>query len=313
MTPFQTILFAADFSDPSQEAFRTACSLAVEGRTRLHVLYVNEPHWVPEDPTFLGQAGVQFYEASTDRGREARMKQELRSTYAEIPIEVEYHVKEGDPAAEIVRTADAIRADLIVVGTHGRTGLSWVLAGSVACAVMQRAGCPVLAVHSSGQTRSAEGIASILHPTDFSERSDAALRVARELARDLGVRLDLLHVAPFDVYIHDMNVPVDLTASRSALEDLRRRVDGSDLKYPVECRLSQGDPAEQILRRAGELNPGMIVMGTHGRTGLGRLLFGNVAEYVLPRASCPVLVVRALRDRSATAADGPAGRVVASH
>jgi nucleotide-binding universal stress UspA family protein len=311
MTPFQTILFATDFSESSHQAFRAACSLGVEGRTRLHVVHVIEPHWVPEDPTFLGQAGVQFYDANLDGDREAQVKTMLRSRYApDIPIEVEYHVKEGNPASEIVRLADAVKADLIVVGTHGRTGLSWMLAGSVANAVMQRAGCPVLAVRSSGLSETGEPIQTILHPTDFSDRSDAALRVARELARDLGSRLILLHVAPFDVYIHDMTVPVDLGASRAALDDLRRRVDGSDLKYPVESRLSQGDPAEEILRRAAELDSGLIVMGTHGRTGVGRLLFGSVTEYVLPRAKCPVLAVRS---RTNTPAENPASCAVTTH
>lgn len=288
MTTFQTILFAADFSESSQEAFRTACVLAVEGQTRLHVLHVVEPNWVPEDPTFLGQAGVQFYDAFTDGSREAKLEKRLCTAHVpDIPIEVEYHVKEGNPATEILHMADEVGADLIVVGTHGRTGLSWLLAGSVATSVMQRSTCPVLALHSAGRPQAAEKIQAILHPTDFSVGSEAALLVAREMARDLGARLILLHVAPFDVYIHDMTVPVDLSMSREALEDMRRRVDGPDLKYPVESRLSQGDAAEEILRRAGELDHGLIVMGSHGRTGLTRLLFGSVTEYVLPRGAAP--------------------------
>src|SRR5581483_12003601 len=82
MTSFQNIVFAADFSDPSHDAFRVACSLAVEGRTRLHILHVIEPRWIPEDPAFLGQAGVQFYDASGDGAREARVRHELCSAYA---------------------------------------------------------------------------------------------------------------------------------------------------------------------------------------------------------------------------------------
>ncbi len=314
MTPFQTILFAADFSESSHEAFHTACSLAVEGQTRLHVLHVIEPNWVPEDPTFIGQAGVQFYDANTDGGRETQLEQRLSSDYApDIPIDVEYHVREGNPATEILRMANVVGADLIVVGTHGRTGLSWLLAGSVATSVMQQADCPVLALHSSGRPLGAEKIRAILHPTDFSDRSEAALQVARELARDLGERLILLHVAPFDVYIHDMTVPVDLSMSREALEDMRRRVDGPDLKYPVESRLSQGDAAEEILRRAADLDQGLIVMGSHGRTGLSRLLFGSVAEYVVPRACCPVLAVKASRDPAAPATEQPADCVATTH
>jgi nucleotide-binding universal stress UspA family protein len=311
MTPFQTILFAADFSESSQQAFRAACSLAVEGRTRMHIAHVIEPTWVPEDPTFLGQAGVQYYGAYADSSREERVKRLLCSAYApDIPVEVAYHVKEGAPATHIVQMAAAVKADLIVVGTHGRTGLRWMLAGSVANSVMQSADCPVLAVHSFGHPPIAETIQSILQPTDFSDRSEAALHVARELARDLGARLILLRVAPFDVYVHDITVPIDLETPRAALEDLCRRVDGPDLKYPVDSRLSQGDPAEEILRRAAELGPGLIVMGTHGRTALGRLLFGSVTEYVLPRARCPVLAVKARTSTTAATAQNPAARAL---
>lgn len=314
MTPFQTILFAADFSESSQEAFHTACSLAVEGRARLHVLHVVEPNWVPEDPSFFGQTGVQFYDANTDGSREEQLRQKLCLAYApDVPIEVEYHVQRGNPATEILHKAEEVGAALIVVGTHGRTGLSWLLAGSVATSVMQRADCPVLALHSSGRPPRAETIQTILHPTDFSERSEAALKVARELARDLGARLILLHVAPFDVYIHDMTVPVDLSMIREALEDMRRRIDGSDLKFPVESRLSQGDAAEEIVRKAGDLDHGLIVLGTHGRTGLGRLLFGSVAEYVLPRARCPVLAVKCPKDVAARAADRSADCIATAH
>ena len=90
-----------------------------------------------------------------------------------------------------------------------------------------------------------------------------------------------------------MTVPVDPGAYREALAEECRLVDGPDLKYPVETRLARGDAAEEILSAAAELDCGLIVMGTHGRTGLSRLLMGSVTEYVVPRAECPVLAVKA--------------------
>ena len=77
-----------------------------------------------------------------------------------------------------------------------------------------------------------------------------------------------------------------------SLDAIRRRLDGADLKYPVETRLSRGFEAEEILRVAQDVACDLIVMGTHGRTGLRRLLMGNTAESVLPKADCPVLVVK---------------------
>ena len=92
--------------------------------------------------------------------------------------------------------AQKIGSDLIVMGTHGLTGLRRMLAGSVATAVMHGARCPVMALRSGAQSPPDERIRAILHPTDFSAGSEAALRVARSLARDHGSRLILLHVAP---------------------------------------------------------------------------------------------------------------------
>jgi nucleotide-binding universal stress UspA family protein len=313
MEPFQTILFAADFSDASVEAFRMACSLAVEGRTRLHVLHVVEPNMVPEDPSFLGQMGVLYYQTGSDRGRDERLEQELRLAYVPAtPVDATYRVKEGHAAAEILRMADETAADLIVLGTHGRTGLSWLLTGSVATSVMRRAPCPVLALHASNNPRNVEQPPTILHPSDFSDNSEAALRIARQLARDLGARLTVLHVAPFDTYVQEMAVPVDLSLYREELEEMRRRVDGPDLKYPVELRLRQGEAPDEIIRTASELVNGLIVMGTHGRTGMGRLLFGSVTEFVLPRASCPVLAVKSPDRAWATEVDEPSRCVAAT-
>ena len=140
MKPFQTILFGADFSEGSREAFRAACSLAVAGQTRIHVLHVIEPNWVPEEPVPFGQAVVGFYDAPTDGGRYEIPDRRMREMYApNLPVDVEYHIREGDAAGEILRMAGQLRPDLIVVGTHGRTGLSWLLAGSVATSVVRRA------------------------------------------------------------------------------------------------------------------------------------------------------------------------------
>jgi len=159
----------------------------------------------------------------------------------------------------------------------------------------------VLALHRPEKTRKVEDIRVILHPTYFSEGCEGSLRVARTLARDLGARLVLLHVVPFGFYANEMTVPVDPGVYREALDEERQLIDGPDLKYPVESRLARGDAAEEILRAAGELDCGLIVMGTHGRTGLNRLLMGSMTEYVVPRADCPVLAVKSARRAEASA------------
>ena len=288
MNAFRTILFAADFSENSREAFSVACSLAREDKTRLFVLAVAEPDWVAEGPVYLGQSSVQFCKEEHDGHRLEMLKQKLRDVYAPAyPMDVEYHARHGDISGQILAAAEEIGADLIVMGTHGRTGMNWLLSGSIATTVLRKAHCPVLALRSSVQARKLQEARLIIHPTDFSVNSRAALKVARSLARDLGARLLILHVTP-PAILMDGTVAgeIDPSAYRDFLEELRTSLDGPDLKYPVETQLILGLDREEILQTAQETGCDLIVMGTHGRTGLGRLLMGSVAESVLPRASC---------------------------
>lgn len=139
----------------------------------------------------------------------------------------------------------------------------------------------------------------ILHPTDFTDRSRGALEVARLLARDHGAHLVLLHVASFDLVPYGaFALPVDLDALRAELCRLAQAVDGPDLKEPIAIRLAQGDVAGQILHAAREVHADAIVMGSHGQSALQRLLMGSVAEAVLRRACCPVLIVKTPLERS---------------
>lgn len=136
-------------------------------------------------------------------------------------------------------------------------------------------------------------IRTILHPTDFSERSDFAFRLSCSLARDYGARLIILHVAEPLMAFGGEGVlipppPVDLEPLRKQLHELRP----TDPKVRVEHRLVRGDAATEIVRVAEETHCDAIVLGTHGRTGLGRLLMGSVAEQVLGKASCPVVAVK---------------------
>ncbi len=133
----------------------------------------------------------------------------------------------------------------------------------------------------------------ILFPTDFSHTGDAALDLATSLARERGATLLIVHVEePPAAYgagemYYGMPHPVS--------EDLRTMLDQvqpTDPQVLCERRLITGDPAMAIVRLAEEEGVELIIMGTHGRTGLMRLLMGSVAEAVVRRASCPVLTLR---------------------
>jgi len=129
-------------------------------------------------------------------------------------------------------------------------------------------------------------IQTILHPTDFSERSGYAFQLACSLARDCGARLIVLHAMP---------VPLvqEKRGYREEMSGELNRLGTPDAQVRVEHRLEEGDPATQILQVAQETGCDPIAMGSHGRTGLDRFLMGSVAEQVVRRASCPVLTVKA--------------------
>jgi nucleotide-binding universal stress UspA family protein len=147
-------------------------------------------------------------------------------------------------------------------------------------------------------------IRTILHPTDFSKRSEAALQLAASLARGYGARLIILHVAPCEITAGSMAVPMDPSAHWGALEALRGRVGGSAPELPVETCLREGDPADEILRAADDTGCDLIVMGSHGRSGLARILMGSVAEAALRRAGCPVLLAKGPLVADASAEQG---------
>jgi len=145
---------------------------------------------------------------------------------------------------------------------------------------------------------------TILHPTDFSERSEAALHLACALARDYGARLVVLHVAtqPPLIYGEGM-LPLDadefLGYAKEQLDNLHLPLD--DIR--AERRLEAGDAANEVMRVAKQIRADLIVIGTHGRTGVSRLLMGSTAEQIVRRASCPVLTLKTPLPEYATVLD----------
>jgi nucleotide-binding universal stress UspA family protein len=138
-------------------------------------------------------------------------------------------------------------------------------------------------------------IRAILVAADFSGCSEDAFRVARALAHDHGARLIVLHVATPPPLVTPGELQRALQRAdgyRAELEGRLRSVYAADSHVEVEYRVQDGDPATEILGVAREARCDLIAMGTHGRTGLGRLLMGSVAEQVVRKASCPVLTVK---------------------
>lgn len=146
MLPMRTIVYATDFSENAEPAFDLACALAGEGKGKVIVLHVERPPLA----SLGGTAGVPPIAPEYDRRSSWEQLQRFRSPRPEIHLE--HRLEFGEPGAVIPRIAREMEADLIVVGTHGRTGLRRFLMGSVAERVVRKASCPVLTVRTPVQT-----------------------------------------------------------------------------------------------------------------------------------------------------------------
>jgi len=145
MLRLQKILHPTDFSDPAREAFRLACALARHYHAEIVILHVAAP------PPVVAYGEV-VPTVSHPPGYHDWLWQELRKIQPDDPaLTVSYQLLEGDAAKEIVKFAQQMGADLIVMGTHGRTGLMHLLMGSVAEEVVRHATCPVLTVRAKRQ------------------------------------------------------------------------------------------------------------------------------------------------------------------
>jgi nucleotide-binding universal stress UspA family protein len=288
------ILVPLDFSDRSLQALGTAVALAQRFGSRLAVAHVTRRNR-PDRHIVAEQLGMTF---DTRRAGRAKLVEFIER---EVPADLQptHLVVDGVPFDEIAKAAKAWDADLIVIATHGYTGLKHVLLGSTAERVVRHAPCPVLVVRGREKrgtktTFSPDKVRSILVPVDFSKPSLDALPHAHALARQYKAQLALLHV--IEPFHPDMLI--DTTRSQrdapvAAHERLGKLADATKRDWPKTGReLRAGHPVDVILAMAKRTNADLIVMGTHGRTGFRRAFIGSVAERVVRQAPCSVLVVR---------------------
>lgn len=136
-------------------------------------------------------------------------------------------------------------------------------------------------------------VKTVLYATDFSENSALAFRLACALAHDYGARLVILHVAgpALGLYSQGIYLPAP-EGTLESLHDQLLQLQPHDRSIVTEHRLEEGEPVPEILTVAKEIKADVVVLGTHGRTGLGRLLMGSVAEQVVRKSTCPVLTVK---------------------
>jgi nucleotide-binding universal stress UspA family protein len=224
------------------------------------------------------------------------------------PVEVETTVGWGDAAQVIVAAAAGRRAGLIVMTTHGRSGLGRWLYGSVADSVLRRTPVPVLLVPATCERPWPGGRPRrILVPLDGSAYAEEALAPAAPLARAAGAELRLLRVVELPLYPHGegyvavgFDPTPDLAAAKEYLGGIAAGLRAQGLE--VTARTDFGAPGQVIGEHARVEGTDLVVMATHGHTGLARVVLGSVAAGALQRANRPTLLVRPEAIRTAALA-----------
>ena len=289
---FQKILCSVDFSPGSQLALRAAIRLANEAGAELvlaHVWHLPVLVFADEPPIPPDTAGLLEEEAR--RGLDEAVK-----TAAELGARrVSSRFLTGAPWDQIVETARTDPAfDLIVMGSHGRTGVLRFLLGSVAEKVVRHAPCSVLVARAPGAT---SPFRQVLCPLDFSAGSRVAADLAAELAVPGGGGITLLHVLEPPVAYAGEALPRDFLESLDRRTTQRLESWASHVRtrcrVPVATRIRIGSPgAETLAVLEDDRRFDLVVVGSHGRTGLRRVLLGSAAEKLVRHAPCSVLVAR---------------------
>lgn len=283
----QNILFATDFSAVSDAALKHALSIARRYDSRVYVAHVIRPdayQLVPPDA--MGVALEQ-----TKRYAEEQMARLLVSGCLRgIPHQV--LLAQGELWSAMSGMLGEHEIDLVIVGTHGRTGVRKLLLGSVAEEVFRMSPRPVMTVGPKvpGEVSDEREFRRILYATDFTPSSEAASAYALSLAQEHQAHLTLLHVVP---------EATDVSARNQArlVEFFRRRLqqlvpEEADLWCEPELLIEFGSPAEQILRLADEQGTDLIVLGVRRSATFAGHLPPATAYTVVCQAHCPVLTVR---------------------
>lgn len=282
------IVVPVDFSECSRAAVERARGLAAQLGARLHLLHAVVP--IPYPPEFgYGPEVLEDVEARAALHL-SRWARELR----ESGCEVTERIALGLAVDAILRTAGEVDAQLVVMGTHGNTGLKHAVLGSIAARTLRAAPCPVWTCPSSKVEASA-AVDRVLLPTDFSPHADHALDVAISLCGLLGAELDLIHVVhhPLPTYVEIAGRSELERQTREAAErrlaEARERADSAGLGGASEIR--EGACAAEISACAERRGVDLIVLGTRGNRGFRRAFLGSVAERVVRSAPCSVLTI----------------------
>ncbi|MBI2460362.1 MAG: universal stress protein [Candidatus Rokubacteria bacterium] len=296
MTTIQRILHPTDLSPASAPAWGYARLLGRLFKAEVLLLHVVPPIPVPGEGYFPPNLYEEMQRAGHQEAHEGLER--LVAGAGDPTLRTAVHIGEGAVAPRILAVAAAEAADLIVMGTRGRGGLGRLLLGSVADAVVRLAPCPVLTVRARPEAPEAvpSRLTRICYATDFSATARAAWPWAVALAEASGAEIDLVHVVFTPVPDRHLSAEMLATMARRLREAGRAQAEGLLRGSPlpperVQIHIGSGVVGDQIVHRAQSRSADLIVMGTHGWSGLLRWMLGSVAHEVIQTAPCPVLTI----------------------
>ena len=307
MIEIRRILCPTDFSDFSRRALDYAVAIAGWYQSTITVLHVfstapvaaSAPGATDHEPIVLTRA---------DRDQMLVEMQRFIEVKPAEGIPVEAMIREGSAASEILNQAVALSADLLVIGTQGRSGFERLLLGSVTEQVLRTAACPVLSVPPrlpDAGPATPVVFKGILCPVDFSVCSTHALTYAMSLAQEADAHLTVLHVMTSELEddTPGMSDPV-ITDAHLSLADARRQREESIRQRlkdvvpdrvatycSVETIVSNGKPGPEILRIAAAQQSDLIVLGVSGHSAVDLMFLGSTSPTVVRQSTCPVLTL----------------------
>ncbi|MCP3986706.1 MAG: universal stress protein [bacterium] len=285
------LLVATDFSGPGKAAESAAITIASQFGAELHWLHalevplpIFEPYAVAVPEATIGAARSSAKEKLGEAAARAKKAGLEGTTFlGEVPA-----------AYAIADRAKEIGADLVIVGTHGHTGVKRVVLGSVAEHTVKLAPCSVLTVKDGAL---AEPAKCIVVGVDFSEGASEALDTAVDLAKEFGAALHLVHaldlripfVTPYEVSVPDNVIERAHGEAVAKLEEMAQKITGLD---QVKHEVRSAPPSFALIDAAADLQADLVVTGSRGLSGLKHLVLGSVAERTLRGAPCSVWTVR---------------------
>jgi nucleotide-binding universal stress UspA family protein len=284
---YSNIVVGYDGSDYSKAALiETANRVRKNGGkvTLVHAVYFDEEEF--------GIAPVQ-HEKRLELGHKLCYQQREKFS-SEFGIEMESLVCEGEPPDVVAEVAQGKGADLIALGTHGRKGIKRLLLGSVTSGVIAKAHCDVLVVKRPC-TECTGSFRNVLVAYDGSQGGMKSLRRAGRLAKSEGAVVTVMYVIPryeeMVEFFMTESIRTRLQAEAEKVLDSARGI-ASEEGFSVAAMIREGRPAETVVDTASRLGVDLVVMGSHGWSGVDKAIIGSTTERVVINATCPVLVAR---------------------